>query len=325
MADQSYVLVNSNINVDVIKIDKNLEQTLEEAVKNQDYMQGTTVLHNSFLNGGTEQASGINARYFSPEEPTSGANYTVYRKTPEQNYYDFVCVMKNGDYLFYDYNISNNNYYAYLCSIEIQTGPNTPPIYLIYQTLDEEKNIEYTYTNWNQWSLCDIEETEDDKIYNKTGRVWNFICNITDEELVYNNSVTIWDTLGKYPKISLGKKEYTGSTFSGFLGEVVDFSEYKDNQNYKTKYDYTERIDKTNRYSREMEKLKEWKEFCNNGNLKLLKDIKGNTWIIQITDSPTAYINPLSYQLITTITFNWVEVMSRDDISIINIGESNKG
>ena len=54
--------------------------------------------------------------------------------------------------------------------------------------------------------------------------------------------------------------------------------------------------------------------------LKLLKDIKGNAWIVQISASTESNINTLSLYSPTTITFNWSEVMSLDDISIITEG-----
>ena len=105
--------------------------------------------------------------------------------------------------------------------------------------------------------------------------------------------------------------------------------------NGETEYRYTERENLTknypdidnnfkkqktftdSNYSREIEKYLAWKEFCNDGELKLLKDVKGNAWIVQITASPESSINTQSGYAPTTITFNWTEVMSVDDISIV--------
>ena len=314
MADQSYVFFNSGINVDVIKVDTNINQTFNQAVTEKDRMLATTILHNTY-------DITVDARYFSPEGQTAGANYTVYRRTPGQTYYDFVCIMENGEYIFYDYNITNNNFYHYSCSIEIETS--TGHEYLIYQNRDDTGELEYICTQWEQWSICDIEDTMEDNIYMKTGNTWNFIGNISEENLEQNNAVTIWDTLGVYPKISVGRKNYDSSTFTALLGQVTEHNKFKDAQDLEGKkiYGYTEKNNLNGYYAREMEKLIAWREFCNNGKLKLLKDTKGHAWIVQITDNPSRNINILSSTMPTTISFNWVEVEDISSVSIITLGE----
>ena len=316
MADQSYVFFNSLIDVDVIKIDKNLAQTFNQAVANKENMNATTTLFNTFDDI-------IDAKYFSPEDPVGGASYTVYRRTPEQTYYDFVCVMTDGDYIFYDYNVKNNNFYHYLCSIELTTL--TGPYYTIYQNRDDMGELEYIQTNWDEWSICDIVEGGPDEnnaiAYIKSGPIWKFKANLDQEDLTQNTSVTIWDTLGAYPKISIGQKNYDSGTVSCLLGEVTEYIKYDYNSNGgKTVYGYTEKINLTGRYGREMERMEAWREFCNNGNLKLLKDVKGNAWIVQITENPSRDIEVRSSLMLTTISFDWVEVENIEGQAIIKIG-----
>lgn len=323
MNNQSYVYVNSNINVDIIKIDQVIEN-YDIAIQNKDEMFNTTILFNDF----TEI---LDARYFSPESVISGANYSIYRKTPEQTYYNFVCLMTNGEYVFKDYNINNNNYYHYLCSVELTSSTGLK--YLIYQNKNEDGSIEYINTNWDEWSICDIEETTEEGIYTKIGSTWNFRCNINEEDLTQNTSITVWDTLGQYPKISIGKKNYNSGTFSALLGDVTEYKIYQEdkfnnNNNLNNiqeikKYGYTERNNLNSQYSREMEKLNSWKEFCSNGSLKLLKDIKGNSWIVQIQENPKFNINVQSGIMPTTISFDWVEVENINSASIIYIEGSN--
>ena len=322
MADQSYVYVNSNINVDVIKVDQVIEN-FNTAIANKDQMLNTTILFNDF----TEL---LDARYFSPESVTSGASYSIYRKTPTQTYYDFVCVMTNGEYIFKDYNINNNNYYHYLCSIELTSSSGLK--YLIYQNKNEDGSIEYINTNWDEWSICDIDETTESGIYTKVGSTWNFRCNVSGEDLTQNTSVTVWDTLGRYPKISIGKKNYDSGTFSALLGDVTEYKVYEKNDSNEdnsnsfqaiNKYGYTEKIDLISQYSREMEKLNSWREFCNNGSLKLLKDVKGNSWIVQIQENSKFNINLQPGIMPTTISFDWVEVEDISNTSIIYIEGSN--
>ena len=120
--------------------------------------------------------------------------------------------------------------------------------------------------------------------------------NIPEEILSQNMSVTTWDTLGRYPKFSLGQRNYDSASFNGLLGLMKEYKQYNTYQdiltdNYKQVYQYTERINLDDPYSREMEKLIAWKEFCNNGKLKLLKDVKGNAWVCYINGIPTRSIN----------------------------------
>ena len=316
-ATQSYVKFNSLINVDVIKVDKTITATFDEAFAEKEEMRSTTVLWNSFVET-------IDASYFAPDSSISGANFVIYRRTPNQRYYDYICELQNGEYRFTDYNVVNNQYYHYLAAVELSTSSGIPE-YAIYQNREESGELEYVKTSWGSWSICDIEESADDEdIYVKTGNTWTLMYNIAEENLTQNLSVTTWDTLGRYPKISIGQKDYDSSSFSGLLGLMKEFNEYDNFQDilddkYQTVYQYTERENLTDPYSREMEKLLSWKAFCNNGNLKLLKDIKGDAWIVQILTSPSRNIAIQSNLQLTTITFEWQEVVNKDEVSIIRI------
>lgn len=312
---QSYVFFNSLIDVDVVKVDTNINMTFNQAIESKNSMTATTILFNDFN-------AILDAQYFSPDGPIAGANYTVYRRTPNQTYYDFICIMRNGEYLFYDYNINNNNFYHYLCSIETETSEG--PIYTIYQNRDETNELSYVETNWDEWSICDIIEGDPDEnntiSYMKTGSIWRFKGNLTEEDLTQNTSVTIWDTLGKYPKISIGQKDYASGSVTCLLGDITEFTRYRYNDNEgNLVYNYTEKIDLHGRYGREIEKINAWKEFCNNGNLKLLKDVKGHSWIVQITENPSYNIDIRAHSMPTTITFDWVEIEDTAGLSIISI------
>ena len=316
-ATQSYVKFNSLINVDVIKVDKTINKSFDEAILRKDEMLSTTVLHNTFNET-------IDASYFAPDSSISGANFVLYRRTPNQKYYDFVCELKDGEYRFTDYNVVNNEYYHYLAAVELTTSTGEPE-YEIYQNREESGELSYAKTSWGSWAICDIEESnDDDSIYVKTGSTWTLMYNIPEEILSQNMSVTTWDTLGRYPKFSLGQRNYDSASFNVLFGLMKEYKQYNTYQdiltdNYKQVYQYTERINLDDPYSREMEKLIAWKEFCNNGKLKLLKDVKGNAWVCYINGIPTRSINLQSNLQLTTITFDWQEALDRENISIIYI------
>lgn len=316
MADQCYLFFNSCINVDSIKIDTNISNTFDQAFGKKDEMLSTTVLFNSFTDT-------IDASYFAPDNSISGANFSIYRKTPSQKYYDFICELQNGEFQFTDYNVVNNEYYHYLAAVELSTSSGVPE-YQIYQNREESGALTYLKTHWGSWSICDIEDTLDENIYVKTGNTWVLKFNISGEQLTQNLSVTTWDSLGQYPKISIGQKNYTSSSFSGLLGQITEYEQYNNFEEIllnqpKEVYEYTEKYDVTNPYARENEKLERWIDFCYNGKLKLLKDIKGNAWVVQIVSNPTNDINLQSNYQLTTINFEWQEVLDINTISIVSI------
>ena len=306
-------------------------------------MYSTTVLLNSF--GQT-----IDASYFSPEDIIGGATFYVYKKTPSQKYYQYVCTLADGEYQFLDYNIINNQYYHYLVSNELKTSSGYE--YIVYQNTKynektQEKDLIFHKVRWDDFTICTIEETTEEGIYQKTGNIWTFKYNLQSEELTQNLNVKVMDTLGRYGKISSGNKNYDSSSITVLLGDMKEYKNYynkteldKNNNcvftpvsfnedffdeefSYDSKrLQYTEKDDINNPYGLEIEKLKRWKEFCADGELKLLRDRKGNAWIVQILEGPVNSINTYSNLQETTVTFSWQEVEDVSKVSIVLVGDT---
>lgn len=410
MADNCYYWMNNLLKVDYIKIDTNVDLSYATALSKANKMQTSTTLFKNFFKEDNITPS-IYAKYFSPEDIGSASTFVIYRKTPEQKYYDYVCTLTQGDHSFLDYNIVNNQYYHYMAWIEVFTTPTTPE-YVCYEDIGENGIINYIGTSFDRWSICDIEETNEERTFIKTGNLWSLGLNMDNPELTHNLSITTWDTLGQYGKVSMGAKNYESSSFTGLLGDMKEYviydipqhgefitgtipperndltkaqenikkdllntqelaletskriqvaeaesnveltkklyemldgynlkisqlevamsnlnkESFKINSNYilyqklnKQVYRYTEKMDTNNPYARETEKLKSWKEFCANGNLKLLRDLKGHAWIVQITESPKNSISLGDDINQTTISFSWQEIENVNDYSIIKI------
>lgn len=344
-SSECFYWVNNLINVDYIKIDTDLSLDFEDAMKKVNKMQTSTTLFKNFMREDDTEPS-VLAKYFSPEATESGASFTIYRKTPEQKYYNYVCSLKDGAYQFLDYNVVNNQHYHYMAWIEVFKS-ETEVEYICYEDISESGNAKYIGTSFDRWTICDIEESDEDGVYTKTGNLWALGLNMDNPEFSHNLSITTWDTLGKYGKVSMGSKNYESSSFTGLLGDIKEYIIYdipghgelvtnevpsqfnKDgsiNSNYmlyqkfnKQVYRYTEKMDLKNPYARETEKLKSWKEFCANGNLKLLRDMKGHAWIVQIIDSPKNTISLGDNINQTTISFSWQEIEDVNDYSIVTI------
>lgn len=315
MADNCFVFFNSLTNVSDIKFDADINLSYEEALSKKNYMYSTTLFFQSF------KEKTIDAKYFDPDAVEVNGIFTFYKKSPHQNYYNYLCTLDNGAFSFSDFNIANNEMYHYLAAVEVQSSTGSK--YVIYQNKYDNGDTRYYKDNWEHWSICNVEESTEDGIYLQSGYVWKFLGAIENEDLTQNLSVTAWDTLGRYGKISKGNKNFTSGTLNCLLGNMEEYTLYKsDGQVKKDKvYQYTEKYDTTKFYARENEKYEKWLEFCNDGELKLLKDAKGNAWIVQIVDSPSNSINTQSNYRQTTVSFSWQEVENISEKSIIAIRE----
>lgn len=351
MASDCYYRTNSLINIDYIKIDMDTSNTFDESLKKVDYMQFTTVLQKNFIKKEDNENDNkednfyftpnlVQAKYFSPEPINEGVTHNIYRKTPFQKYYNYICTLEKGAESLLDYNIANNQYYHYMAWLEFVNTKGEPEYYC-YEDRDENCNLQNLKTTFDRWSICDIEESDEEGVYNKIGSTWILGLNMENPEISHNLSISTYDTLGRYGKISMGQKKYDSSSFTGLLGDIEEYISYnignhdvqipielsniRNNNDLlfnfrnKTRYEYTEKINLLNPYARETEKLESWKEFCSNGNLKLLRDIKGNAWIVQIIDSPKSTIEMSSNVSQTTISFSWQEIENVSNCSIVDI------
>ena len=94
-----------------------------------------------------------------------------------------------GNYSMLDYNIKANAFYHYLVAYRQSSGS-----YKMYEdtivNLDGTTSPAYISTKWDFWTICDIEETETEKLYVKTGNIWKLRYNMDNGELTQNNSIS---------------------------------------------------------------------------------------------------------------------------------------
>lgn len=358
-----HIFFNGGIDVDVIKVTQDTSLSFATAIEQKDRIvnKETTTLFNTF-------DENLDMKYNPPVKDAQAlSTVSIYRQNPGQTYWNFICTLEQGKIHFYDYNIVNDEYYHYLAAIQRQTVDG--PQYELYENkmndLDNGPSV-FHRARWKTWSITNIRESETiPNTYEQFGYVWNLDCNIESEDVTQNTSVTSWDTLGRFPKISVGKKNYDSMTFTGLLGNVMEYTKIgektvinggipKTEYTFEKKYGYTERfadnanLDKepkdgdmlqnypninkypsadytefaTVRYANEMEKLLAWKEFVNDGNLKLLKDLKGNSWIVMITENPNFKIDNRPFCAPTTVSFQWQEVEDIANNAIVNLVDS---
>ena len=247
-----------------------------------------------------------------------------------------------------DFNIGNNRYYKYVFrlvenkaggGVEYQSGIIVP-----------------IKTSWQGWSITELHETDDPKVFTASPKdVWKFKYNISNGAQTQNVAKTQQDTLSRYPIFSHGVKNAVGGSVTCLLGREMINADYTNkewvyeqdsntsepiwteiNGSFKNLGGYRERLGRVQNFcgtnpdylsasvlgfrnltsNEAVDMLDKWRDVCYSGNPKLLKDQKGQTFIIQITD-PSNTTNESWEKMPEEISFSWIEIADAKDCRII--------
>lgn len=168
------------------------------------------------------------------------------------------------------------------------------------------------------WSIVNLIPTQEDSQIGTdistyvadTDNVWMFKYQLENGSLTQNVSKNEFSTLGQYPKIGVGRKNFLSGSVSCYLGsEIIPLS----------KVGYIERTPasrnvplSTNEKAFMVEK---WRDLVATGTPKLLRDTKGQSWIVQIMDGTTTTNEAISIKP-DTINFSWRQVADTNDVII---------
>lgn len=177
------------------------------------------------------------------------------------------------------------------------------------------KPVRSTLQYWSIVNLVPTQEnsqigTDINTYVADTDNVWMFKYQLENGSLTQNISKNELSTLGQYPKIGIGKKNFLSGSVSCYLGsEIIPLS----------KVGYIERTPasrdvpmSTNEKAFMVEK---WREFVATGTPKLLRDTKGQSWIVQIMDGTTTTNETISIKP-DTISFSWRQIADTNDVII---------
>ena len=256
----------------------------------------------------------------------------------EKNYHLVTNQSDNGT--IKDYNVANNRYYKYLYRF-VYAGSGNNDLSL---TEGLREIIIPVKVKWSGWSLTELHEQQDEKgkIYYTASLkdVWKFKNNIQPGEISQQLSKTQQETLARFPKFIHGPKNSNSGSVSCLLGRdvlpydlrTVSYSYIKDkdkNWIWKSVIDgtvyngggYKEELWPNISYSeatsnKSVDMLDRWREFCYSGNLKLLKDNKGQKFIVQIHDVSNRIEETFNGRPVN-ISFGWTQVKDADDVVII--------
>lgn len=175
-------------------------------------------------------------------------------------------------------------------------------------------------SNWDYWTIMELvpEYSENldrtipvDGIYKvNNDNIWLFKYNLETGSQTQNIARDEFQTLSKYSQISLGNSNSFSGEVTALLGsEIVPFS--------KTRY--IERLGKSRvtplSTNEKAQMLKKWQEFVYSKNPKLLKDIKGQSWIVHIISGSSSVQNWTVSQP-DTITFQWKQIGENKNLII---------
>lgn len=245
----------------------------------------------------------------------------------------------------YDYNISNNRSYQYIMFLnyDVPTSDDEvlkeatqifansesevwqpDPVYpgqgkLIQGDLSKSSSLGAPVSlKWNEWSICELTPEKNDlnipfvkNIYSvDSTQIWRFKFSLETGSEKQNISRSEIKTLGQFSKVGYGNTNYSSGDVTALMGsEIV----------YGSKNQYIERMNSSRisplSTNEKTEMLKKWREFVASKNPKLLKDMKGQVWIVQIFSSENTVKN--FYNTIPdTINFSWQQIEDAKNVVI---------
>jgi len=174
------------------------------------------------------------------------------------------------------------------------------------------------HEHWECWSIAELipEEIDiDAPIIKKqykvdNNNIWLFKYNLETGSQTQNISKEEFATLGRFSKFGFGNKNYESGSVSALIGSELILS---------SKVAYTERLGKSRiiplSSNEKAKMLEQWYDFCYSKNPKLLRDIKGRSWIVQLISNSTTPQNFI-YKTPDTVSFEWRQVDTVDNIII---------
>ena len=217
---------------------------------------------------------------------------------------------------FSDYNIENNRMYQYVI-YPIEANANTTakiPVIAIPQSPVDG----VLKTNWPAWSITELHPVDNTfkRFRASKDDVWLFNYNVDTGDQSQNTSRTEYQTLGEYPRYAQGALNYIRGQVTCLLGsEVIPAFELIDGDD--TAGGYVERRLFTESYSsnKKVDMLKAWRKVVYSSNPKLLKDRKGQSFIVTLTEASNKPQDNVKYQP-DTISFTWTQIETTDDVVI---------
>lgn len=218
--------------------------------------------------------------------------YEVRKRKGAQSYSDYVTT------------ISETTGDAPKMIIDYAATSNTEYIYYLYPTSEHSGNgvqlsplmTKSVSTKWNCWTLLVVDETEENNVF-YLNKMFKFRLNLETGDINNNASVTVTPNFTPYPTVQHGYSNYWSGNLTSLCGIVAC---------------------PTHNYIQTVKMIEELKALTTDNHRKFLKDMDGNIWEVDITDSIVITTNDRTPQRIKTVRVSWTEIASASKVSIIN-------
>lgn len=210
-------------------------------------------------------------------------SWLIYRQEPTSTALKFIAELPVSTNNIIDYNIKNNKSYKYVIF---------PVTELMIGLQLEADN--YTTANWSDWSLLQLEKSDIDNLYYADIKNnWSLQLNLESGNLVHTIEKFQVNNFLQYPTINTGKRNYSTNNIKCLLGKYEN-----------------------DLYEDTIERQKQFRAFIKSNSLKFLRDIKGNSFLVETIGNNFKYHDEVEQQL-TTIDFNFIEIESLEEMNII--------
>ena len=217
-----------------------------------------------------------------------------------------------------DYNVTNDRFYRYYIYPVANKGDKQTAVKVSSGT---------TQTSWTCWSITELHPVAGDSLSYTVSPsdVWLFKYNVTTGEQTQNISRSEQKTLGRFPRYAQTRQNYIAGTVTCLLGSEVLPMSWVNKQNYKgdiiltREGGYQEVLPFTSKLSSndKVDMLNAWRDIVHSPNPKLLKDRKGQSFIVTLTSSTNQPQDNVRYQP-DTINFGWTQIGTLDNVQILD-------
>ena len=246
---------------------------------------------------------------------TPGNSYSIYKKEVADGitYYSPVAI-NTTQTTVYDFNVTAGREYQYI-AYSAEGNPTA------IQKLEQPIKVD-----WDCWSLTELTPVRIDtaspaikKAYvaNPTN-VWLFKYDVESGDQAQNISKTEQKTLGQFPRFAHGRQNNISSSVSCYLGsEIINLGCLTEEEKIPYAQGYLERLPWKSHLTtnQKVMMLQEWRKIVASKNPKLIKDRKGQAFIVQITNGSNKPTDNIGYQP-DKINFSWTQIASLDDTII---------
>lgn len=246
---------------------------------------------------------------------TPGNSYSIYKKEMADGitYYSPVAIGTTQTTV-YDFNVTAGREYQY---IAYSAEGNPTAIQKLAQPIK---------VDWDCWSLTELTPVRIDtaspaikKAYVASPtNVWLFKYDVESGDQAQNISKTEQKTLGQFPRFAHGRQNNISSSVSCYLGsEIINLGCLTEEEKIPYAQGYLERLPWKSHLTtnQKVMMLQEWRKVVASKNPKLIKDRKGQAFIVQITNGSNKPTDNIGYQP-DKINFSWTQIASLDDTII---------